>query len=109
MNEIKIVLSTAMREGAKLRPQSFGFFFSHAEGEVCSCALGSIWEYLHGNTHPPAINNDALCELLGIAEIVADHPIYNKVAPIGDIIASLNDDNLWSREQIADWLESLGF
>jgi hypothetical protein len=52
--------------------------------------------------------------LEGIAEIFPElggyvqHPIHGRLAPLADVIVSLNDFSEYTREQIADWLCRLG-
>jgi hypothetical protein len=105
-------LSEAIREGAKIRPQWFGAFFSGGDDNR-SCALGAAmegselqlmgygplreqWPELLTGTFPcPAgCKNDWRCE---------------DGQTIEDLIQHLNDACRWTREQIADHLESLGY
>lgn len=107
-------LSTAIREGAKLRPQYFEGYFGHiyptedSEGILCSCALGAAWEYARNQTfcHQEA---EQVLEYFGIIDYIYICPASNKSKPLSLIITELNDDHLWTREQIADYVESLGY
>lgn len=112
-------LSEAIREGAKLRPQGYGFYFGiHFDDEqLCSCALGAALESVYGNDAP------SLAEMLGdnaVEEMFArfainrlerfDNPARPGMrGPLWDVIIQLNDRQCWSREAIADWVESIGY
>lgn len=43
-------LSTLIREGAALRPPTYGQFFEDRDGVLCSCALGAAYEAATGKT-----------------------------------------------------------
>ena len=100
-------LSEAIRLGAMNRPQAFGAF-EHRGG---TCALG------------------AACEAIGLSIEVANHahiserlqslfpvlrtqrvacPVCGRVqhCSLASLIADLNDRHRWTREAIADWVES---
>lgn len=87
-------LSAAIRVGAKLRPQGFGIAF----GDGKSCALGAAYEahfgeqYTGGKFFPFTL----MGQTFGIDGSIID-AIWNK-----------NDKHRWTREHIADWLESQG-
>jgi hypothetical protein len=123
-------LSAAMRAGSLLRPQAFReYFMRHPGGEVRSCALGAAWEAL-GGVVPDA---DAVPGITGKPEdwhtfasrlklaLLArwparpwDGPWYGGETPDAQyslwnyITMYLNDRLSLSREEIADWLESVG-
>lgn len=85
-------LSEAIRIGASKRGQCTGRFFKDGR----SCALG------------------AALEGRGIAYAEEDWMVYETVSPLLGITytlaqeISLKNDTGWSRERIADWLESRG-
>ena len=113
--------SEAIREGAKLRPQAGQLFKRLPSGEVGSCAIGAGYEAITGDVDLrrstsiysaivklyPYIDTDEVfeCHVRGCEEPA--------LFGLSEMILHLNDDHLWTREQIADWLESeeekLGF
>jgi hypothetical protein len=108
-------LSQLMREGAKLRPQVKQFYFWHDEltGECTgSCAIGAVFEALN-----PEIDRrrfygwQDLLDYLGwdAADQEVIHPVTGGGRRLNVAIFSLNDDYSWSREDIANWLESIGY
>jgi hypothetical protein len=91
-------LSTAIRDGAKRHPQGFGMLYSHDHTGhiIASCALGA------------AMQMGYLRELFGQSYVtcpVCDRPVSGDA--IVRIVTHLNDRHLWSRERIADWVETL--
>lgn len=102
-----IKLSTAIREGAKLRPQGHGNYFAPLGH---SCALGAAFQAVTGRTGkdalPIAVDLDKLFPFLD-NEVL--HPAQSKSLSIAKIIVDLNDRLGWTREQIADWLEGIGY
>lgn len=91
-------LSEAIRLGAMLKPQGFGFGSGHPTASA-TCALGSAYE---------ASNcGDGWWNLEKCFPIVNLLP--TKCPSCGDAMPSmvphLNDDHRWSRERIADWVE----
>lgn len=112
-------LSTLIREGAKLRPQTYGKSFSLDKvGEkhiICSCALGAAYETLTGRANP-MLNHLEVRDLVllkcGINPSepnIVINPINHSPEPLTWVVLGLNDDEHWSREQIADYLESQGY
>lgn len=116
-------LSEAMREGAKQRPQAFGEYrlIEEHNGSLvsCTCALGAAYEGMTGEL-PPAppstlwedgcLVERILLRKTGISRL---DRIVSPAEPIVmgfvfEIVSSLNDDHRWTREKIADWLESHG-
>lgn len=100
-------LSTAIRKGAKLRPQAWFTFYS-PDGR--SCALGAAYEALYG-----CVPGDALDVLVKIRK--ACHISYRRRLYLTDLESSLdtfqavthlNDALHWTREHIADWVEAQG-
>lgn len=95
-------LSEAMRLGAMLKPQAFGISF---DGRG-TCALGAAMDAL-----------GKLGTSIWIIQLrpdirrfqVADCPVCGRVfnANGNQTIPHLNDDHKWTRERIADWVESL--
>jgi hypothetical protein len=52
-------------------------------------------------------NVEELSKQLPGVEQIAVHPVAKNVNSIRNIIINLNDVHKWTREQIADWLDSL--
>lgn len=112
--------SEAIREGAPLRPQGFGWTF--AEGRTCSIGAGleamGCLEW-HTQSDP----SDASYQAINASYpyLMAARPIFcsqpcgegSNKATLYSHIVHLNDDHKMSREAIADWLEreeeKLGF
>jgi hypothetical protein len=98
-------LSAAIRLGATFRPQCYGSMFEHGK----SCALGAAAEALGIPTHSSREFIDGIRPRFG-------EPIP-VTCPMGgcsfhwnheEVAVHLNDDHMWTREQIADWLEGQG-
>lgn len=110
-------LSEAIKEGAKLHPQTkCAFFDGHG-----TCALGAAYEAVKGKEGLKQLedmtNDQAALEvfdLFGMDDIPVITPIdyYGNGLPVtrdlSRIIMRLNDREEWTREQIADWLDTLG-
>jgi hypothetical protein len=108
-------LSEAIREGAKLGPQAFGEYFV---GDA-TCALGAAKRATN------TAHDEELFIAVGLAYVpVVEVPMclhgeyrrtsVNKDQPksfdeITSLMIKLNDKARWSREAIADWLESEGY
>lgn len=105
--------SAAIREGAKLRPQTTETYFDSLGR---SCALGAGLEACFG------YEDDNMAKLVGmypyLQSVLVSCPAAGCDAGITDVtieglIPHLNDDHRWTREAIADWLyaveEKLGF
>lgn len=98
-------LSEAIRLGAMLRPQGIGTLNSSG-----SCALGAAGEAI-GAKCP-----QAMCGILPL--LVARWPrLMSQMVtlpcacrfdfPFGSAVLHLNDNHRWTREQIADWVETI--
>lgn len=110
-------LTEAMRKGAAVRPQGFNDYFpSDTSGQLLSCALGAAFEGKEGQPErdvgvldvrdlffgrQPEPDNvrcpGANCGFL--TNPYVDHLL--------SIVVHLNDTHHWTREAIADWLDSL--
>lgn len=108
-----MLLSEAIREGAKLRPQGFGNFLEVRGNEICTCALAAAYEAITDKheltifeSYIPTITRHVGYDLYAR---YADHPIHCTRECLKDIIVDLNDREGQSREQIADWLQSIGY
>lgn len=112
MDEQPMKLSEAIREGAKKRPQAFRGFFRTVNGQLCSCALGAAYEAATGKAIEDADTDDiayGLEDAIGINPFELDAPVAGWEYALGNYIEHLNDGLKHSREQIADWLQSIGY
>lgn len=109
-------LSEAMRLGATLKPQAFGritrFLLHLDNAPLGTCALGScldaigklplIGMVLPGELYPREwvdfLETTAACPVKGCQD---DHEC------VSIVIVHLNDEHEWTREQIADWVETV--
>ncbi len=101
----QLTLSEALRVGARLRPQCKGELFT----DKGSCALGAIYEAVFGYcADSPAVL---------IAKFVRHYPeLDNSWCDIRErnvrfLISEIytRNDSGQTREEIADWLESIGY
>lgn len=94
----KLKLSAAIRIGAKLRPQCTGRMFKNG----ASCALGAAYEAMTGRGYYDLPETDARAA-------AALAYMYEKAdVPFGLSEVFFKNDEGWTREEIADWLESQG-
>lgn len=102
-------LAEAMRKGAALRPQFWdgNYFASYGYG-IASCALGAAYEAATGEINSN-ISLDDLVQLFPALEAGPNvrHPVNDTTDDLFLIILSLNDGYAWTREAIADWLDTL--
>ncbi len=101
-------LSEAMRIGAKIRPQAYNVFFDRIDGEFCSCAFGAVLEAEIGFLDQCELLSIRLEQIHNIHEYIID-PILNIQSSIYRVVTFLNDTEKWTREAIADYLESQGY
>jgi hypothetical protein len=66
-------------------------------------STGGIWEPKVANSNNPSYLSQ---QLPGVMEKVK-HPVDGYMYQLRDVIMSLNDTYKWSREKIADWVETL--
>lgn len=118
--EREIKLSEAIREGAKLRPMGTEAYFSfdYDSGKVCSCVLGAALEGALEGQIKDAEDIDGM----NISHSLIEHwPVLGELwSPFKgstfvyagysllNVIAEMNDSGKFTREEIADWLESIG-
>ena len=98
------------------RPQGWGVPFASVYAEprsvVASCAMGAAYEGAFGDTEYsesavmgafPELSRATACPVCGITTDNSGKELLTLVR----VIEHLNDgDHLWTREQIADWLDS---
>lgn len=108
-------LSEAIRIGAQKRPQCFDgvFRMDFQSNQYRSCALGAALEAMFPSNNDQCVSKADMKDLrealhLSENEVIKD-PFYGTEYDICLVIMSLNDDQRWSREKIADWLESIGY
>jgi hypothetical protein len=105
--EASLKLSGAIRLGAMLKPQGFGDRSADADG-ITSCALGAAYDAA-GIMDAHRVWDD-LAVLFPILErFVGDVkcPVCDDLGEHDSAIPHLNDDHKWTREQIADWVETI--
>jgi hypothetical protein len=104
-------LSTAIREGSKVRPQNCGGGYFSKNGEVRSCALGAAYEALGNSPTLSSRVNDALYATFSaeFEHVVACPQLHcdSGLMLLRTMIVHLNDIHFWSRERIADWVQSI--
>jgi hypothetical protein len=106
-------LSEAIRAGAKMRPQGDGFFFTEGDDGIASCAIGAACEavgleaaYANGSRY------DFAWKTFPILLSEVDYPKgFSYGGRSSDemtaVIYTLNDSLKWSREAIAEWVETI--
>lgn len=100
-------LSEAIRAGAKMRPQTRGTIFSRGK----SCAIGAALEGSGLSAYRADVDNDYY--LLSLARTSWPWATRVVAAPIKgmrdsgvlNVVWRLNDNRMWSREAIAEWVE----
>lgn len=96
--------SEAIRLGCLAFPvQHFGGL---AQGNR-ACAMGAMYAGYGDSPHSPGITSESEAGFFQLKEAHLSCPECD--LKDDDIpVAHLNDDHRWSRERIADWLESIG-
>jgi hypothetical protein len=102
-------LSEAIREGAAIRPQAFGNYIDiTGTGQVCTCALGAAYEVIFGHlpkNDQPGLRQDLIGQCPDTGRLIQMPESIFEIS-VMQAIVHLNDDEEWTREEIADWLES---
>lgn len=105
--------SDALRVGAKIRPQVFGFVYESGG----TCAVGALFEGAFGRLPDtlmgaPCITEGEYARLLNAyPELSGATPpcpvcLHTSATAYG-MMQHLNDGHSWTREEIADWLDSV--
>ena len=101
-------LASFIRTGSQRRPvQAMGRYF---QGRNASCALGAAYEGMYrlpadmGGAHPTKDLQWFFTCLDTVKKCPAE--ACTKRLSLAAVIVHLNDDHRWSREDIADWVES---
>ena len=104
-------LAAFIRAGAEKRPeQAYGDYY---RGKSASCALGAAYEGMYRlptnaeGTRPTKDLEWFFDCLEGSVRACPGGNDCHKKLSLAAIMVHLNDDHKWSREQIAQWLESL--
>jgi hypothetical protein len=103
-----MTLAQAMREGAKLRPQAFYKLFFDGG----SCALGAALEAVFGmdSVRCPLFWNEideTLRSCLPQLPRLSACPECGTEFGTLRTVTHLNDEHRWTRERIADWVETV--
>lgn len=112
-----MTLAQAIRKGSRLHEQTTGAMRDEAEVDgttyYLTCALGAAFVGFF-DMLPGADEFDALESLRNVFPELATRVVCPGIAyahgpmpSLGEAIAALNDEDGWTREQIADWVESL--
>lgn len=94
-------LSEAMREGSRNTEQITSKYIRVNEGAVCTCALGAALLAIYPEN-----------ELVSKSDFCVYGTLEKNFPYIDDVyerIIEMNDKEGQTREQIADWLESIGY
>ena len=98
-------LAEYIRAGSTRGPQCFGSYFDDKGG---SCALGAVYDAVY---HQPRQHGKLITDHLerlfrSLDEVTkrCPHEGCKKRLPLAPMLVHLNDDHVWTREQIADWL-----
>lgn len=98
-------LAEYIRTGSTRGPQCFGSYFDEKGG---SCALGAVYDAVyhlprdHGKLIPDHL--ERLFRCLDEVTKRCPHEGCKKRLPLAPMLVHLNDDHIWTRERIADWL-----
>lgn len=111
-------LSEAMRKGAKAHPQISGEYSlldpETGEHAVGTCAIGAAYYAVFNEIANPYNSVERKLEartgapLHSVVGAPAGIPVPAST-DLADTIILLNDQYGWTREQIADWLEGIGY
>lgn len=97
-------LSEAIRLGAMLKPQGF----DHYEEDGHTCAVGAARDAGGDKAHAQWIQLEAQlkgrCPLCG--PVYTEDELFGTYTPVS-VVPHLNDFHRWSREQIADWVQTI--
>lgn len=105
-------LSDAIRKGCEQHPQSFGRLFEFRGYDVvASCAMGAALMGVYG-AEGYALNTSNLEKEFPLLKRIAHSPVsgtvYHRLPfSLADQIITLNDHHKWTRERIADWVETI--
>ncbi len=95
-------LSEAIRLGATMKPQCYGYFYRGDE-RTSSCAIGAACDAI--GVHP---DNISVMQVWPVTTILngIPCPVPGCTRPGGSwMVTHLNDRHQWTRERIADFVE----
>jgi hypothetical protein len=110
-------MSEAIRLGSMLGPQADGHFY--LDGAMCAqgAALAASGFALSDKTHPEVAHNEIRARWPWLDDVVVPCPACEVRQSVRGLIPHLNNgtgpypfvcgEHGWSREQIADWLETV--
>ncbi len=104
-------LSEAIRLGAMLRPQAFFRLFDRGNGGTCAMgaaadAIGALDHQLNCYTSDfKSKRPNEWRSLFGVNPLCPTCAMTH--GSVCEVIVCLNNDQRWSREQIADWVETV--
>lgn len=100
-------LSEAIRLGAMMKPQcSDGAMVSDDGTAVCAIGAGALAVGIAVANAPECYH--AVRERFPVLGAAATHPLQgNEPRTVEGVIWNLNDSSGWTREQIADWVETV--
>jgi hypothetical protein len=102
-------LADFIRSGMERRPdQAFGDYY---KGNSASCALGAAYEAMYrlpldANGKRPTRDLDWFFDCLDTVR-ACPHEGCKKRIFLAALIVHLNDDHVWTRDQIANWLSGV--
>lgn len=98
-------LSEGMRLGSMLKPQAVNDFVT----EVGTCAISSAMDACGRlDVMRNCLRVPAECyKRFPILGTNATCPVSGRLMAVATLILCLNDVHLWTREQIADWVETI--
>lgn len=99
-------LSTGIRLGAMLKPQAFGELWVRGG----SCALGAALDAVSETPGAQLDEWDQICRLFPVLRYLEAAEVRCPVCGVHStmtVITHLNDQHRWTREAIADWVETL--
>lgn len=95
-------LSEAIRLGAMLKPQGRRGFFDGGN----TCALGAAADAI-GRLNDLLDGRFLESKEWPLLSEMAAHPVTLWTRSVWDVVTSMNDIFGWTREQIADWVETI--
>lgn len=102
-------LAQAIREGCKVAPTQLKHRLVNKKG--CACAMGAMglgFGIPLDKLYRRRISPQELFAFAGVdADKIITNPANHKVNKTWLVIEQLNDHAKWTREAIADWLETL--
>ncbi len=106
----KLVVLNTNQEPRKSKVWAFHVFAKNFPSEINTPELEELYSYTLKLASSPS--SSGTVTVASYASDVcrgyeAEHPTKNQKLDIMTIIIDLNDNHKWTREQIADWLDSL--